>query len=502
MQLTKKWKQLIYALTIAILTLLAMFLITQLAFGGREIKLSSNAARRAVSPRVAKADPWMAAVWIEDNGSGESKGKAMLQAARYDGQTYSWATAPITIADINNTCVTHAAVAITDTIAHIVFDRALCQGGGNSALYYRRYDLEEQELSDQTLIINVGNQSVVDIDLVLDDDGLAHVIYNPASGEILYKKQENGGTWDTDTAATILSITSTEVITDYPAYHPRMAWGNNRLHVVWDAQIEPGNGIPIYRYCDADGPCGGPYHLEDDPYKREGMNTDAKTVVAAQGDRVMAAWQYCSNRTSEGCERFQILYKYSDSNGDARSFITPTKAIRGIYPYHHESGPNSGYPSSDAQEVGNYASQLNPDLILDADQNPIFAWHQSNSADPTLMMITTTIGTTPTAEDGFTNWQHPYGWAIGTEDRWDTRVQPEILLPSSPLTRSLHLFYMKKPDNLDYRINYLFLEEGVVPSTEDPPTEEPTEEPTTSPGDERVYLPLVNKNFVSTGEGE
>ncbi len=500
MRLTKKWQQLLYALAIAALTLLAMFLLTQIAFGGRETKLSSNAACMAVQPRVAKADPWMAAVWIEDNGECSAKGNAMLQAAQYIDETYTWWTAPLAVENgsASAACVTHVDVAIRDGVAHIVFDKRNPCSNGTSNIYYRKYNLSTQILLNGYRIAGVGQQGVVAVSIVLGNEGLAHVVYNPASGEVLYKKQKPDGSWDTDALGTTLSTTSTQMITALPAYHPRITFNGNRLHVVWDGQIATGNGVPIYRYCNADGTCpaeGGPYNLEDGSWATEGMDTDAKPVVAAQGNRVLVAWQFCSdyNHGTDTCERFQLLYKYSDSNGNAGTFIASTQAVRGTWP--HDSGPTTGYPSTDDENAG-YASQLNPSLALDANQNPIFAWQQFNTAAPTRMMITTTIGTTPTAGGGFTSWRHPYGWAIGTGDRWDTRVQPQILMPSysSPLTPSLHLFYMKKPDDANYRIDYLYLEEGVLPLTEDP-TGEPTSNPTEPPGDARVYLPLVSKNF-------
>ncbi|MEA3309977.1 MAG: hypothetical protein U9Q70_10755 [Chloroflexota bacterium] len=509
MHLTKKQRQLLYALAIAALTLLAMFLLAQLAFGGNELKLSSNAACMAVQPRVAKADPWIAAVWIEDNGDEEcsAKGNAMLRAAQYDtgSETYSWWAAPFVVENGSSStaCVTHADVAIKDGVAHIVIAKRRSCAQPQSSLYYRTCDLTNRSCEEHQYIAQTGvGNSATDVNITVDANGKPHVVYgtasnNPPNGEIYYT-YKNGVSWPETT--TNLSITSTEMSTDYPAYHPRIAWNNNRLHVVWDGQIETGNGVPIYRYCNADGTCpteGGPYNLEDSPWDTQGMGTDAKPVVAAQGNRVLVAWQYCSHHTDSTCDNFQIYYKYSDSNGSAGTFITQTQALGGGQAWHGTAG--GGYPSTDATQAGDYASQLNPALALGTDQNPIFTWQQFNAVTPTRMMITTTIGTTPTTGGGFTGWRHPYGWAIGTDDRWDTRVRPAILLPSysSPLTPSLHLFYMKKgpPGSYDYRIDYLYLEEGVIPSAEEEPTVTGSPSATEVPGGSKVYLPLVNRNF-------
>ncbi len=507
MHLTKKWQQLLYALAITTLTLLAMFLVTQIAFGGRETKLSSNAACMAVQPRVAQAAPWMAAVWIEDNGECETEGKAMLQAAQYDAEsgTYAWWTAPFTVENGSTSaaCVTHADVAIKDGIAHIVVAKRQDCGQPAASLFYRTCNLTNRSCGELQRIANTGTgNSATDVNITVDTTGKPHVVYgtasnDPPNGEIYYTYYDD---WPDTT--TNLSITSTELITDYRAYRPRIAWSNNRLHVVWDGQIETGNGVPIYRYCNADGTCpaaGGPYNLEDAPWDTQGMETDAKPVVAAQGHRVLVAWQYCSdyNDGTDTCERFQLLYKYSDSNGNAGTFIASTQAVRGTWP--HDSGPTTGYPGTDDGNAG-YASHLNPSLALDANQNPIFVWQQFNTKDT--MMITTTVGATPTTGGGFTSWRHPYGWAIGTDDGYNTRVQPQILMPSSssPLTPSLHLFYMKKAtthSGYNYRIDYLYLEEGVLPSTEEEPTAtgSPSVQPTEDPGGSKVYLPLVSKNF-------
>ncbi len=228
MHLTKKWQRILYALAIATLMLLAILLLTHIAFGGRETKLSSGAACMAVQPRVSKAAPWMAAVWIEDNEECSAKGKAMLQAAQYDAgsKTYIWWTAPFVVENgsASAACVTHADVVIKDGVAHIVFDkRNPCQDG-TSNIYYRKYDLATQNLLSEGRIDGIGGtQSVADVGITLDSSGLAHVVYNPNGGDILYKKQQSDGSWDLSVVGTTLSVTSTELPIDYPAYHPRIA---------------------------------------------------------------------------------------------------------------------------------------------------------------------------------------------------------------------------------------------------------------------------------------
>ncbi len=471
------------------------------------IQLSRGTACTSVKPRAAISTDgiWLAAVWIEgDASSGRCRdsGSAVLGRAQRTAETYSWQT-PQTImegqANESSACVTQIAMQLRGTTAHLLTtQRTPCLGESLSSIHYFTCDLTTGTCTaPESVIADAGaNQSIVNAELSLDDTGAPHVVYN-VSGEVYYVRKINGSWQEAPGTNLSTAIWIGGVSVDYAAYAPRVASSGDRLHVVWDAQVPGGKGIPVYRYCHTnDGSCpaaGGPRQLN--PQWEGDMGTYSLPVIAARDNRVLTIWHYCTEDPFEplDCNKFQLIYSRSDDNGD--TFIPPQEskdAVGGIYPYN----PGSGSPSTDAS-TATYNNQLQPALVLDANGYPWVAWHAATNSSYSAYMITTTVAT---AQTGLAfNWQYRPGWSIGENDTSRARVNPLLLIPQPAATSGAHLVYMAKnaSGSGNYQVYYSYLQEATSPTTT--PTESPTSPPTETPAPTetppppQIYLPLVLK---------
>jgi len=472
------------------------------------VQLSRSTACTSVKPRAAiSADgAWLAAVWVEgDASSGRCRdsGSAVLGRAQRTAETYSWQT-PQTImegqANESSACVTQIAMQLRGTTAHLLTtQRTPCLGESlSSSIHYFTCDLTTGTCTaPESVIADAGaNQSIVNAELSLDDTGAPHVVYN-VSGEVYYVRKISGSWQEAPGTNLSTAIWIGGASVDYAAYAPRVASSGNRLHVVWDALVPGGKGIPVYRYCSTnDGSCpaeGGPRQLN--PQWEGDMGTYSLPVIAARDDHVWVIWHYCTEDPFDppDCNKFQLIYSRSDDNGSA--FIPPQEsedAVGGIYPYN----PGSGSPSTDAS-TATYNNQLQPALALDANGYPWVAWHAATNSSYSVYMITTTVAA---AQTGLAfNWQHRPGWSIGENDTSRARVNPFLLIPQPAATSGAHLVYMAKnaSGSGNYQVYYSYLQEATSPTTT--PTESPTSpstetpSPTETPPPPQIYLPLVLK---------
>ena len=492
------WK----SLSILILASVASLLLTSTLVSlvqsapGDEVPLSGS-GNLAANPRADMSDDgtYLAAVWVEDSDdNGEYRGDIMLKRATWDaGQSrYIWDADPVTIFDATGEGYLYADIDIQGNIAHIA---AAYQNGNFVRIAYNQCDLTNPTppsfgADGQTVIKVIDNKNTYVLSRIQvvasDNPAKPYITYGRNDGKIYYVR------WDTSRGDDD-PIDSPNTVSEFKAYKPQIAYtsgtDDNYVHFLWEVQLESaGTGYPIYRRCSENtGSCTDPVKLAHE----DNIGTFPSPFLAAQGERLVAGWQTCTQGggSVSNCTKFNMLYALSDDIG--QSFVD----LGGDeYPAAYIGEP-AGYVGTDNPNKI-YRARLQPAMTLDHTGLPCVAWQISKDAENYRHIITTTLAISETAT-GF-EWDQIPDMEIGSPS-YD-RVKPFILVPHadrvphSSHLRGLHLFYMRGNTRADpsYGVYYTYLQKtdpNAIPT--DDATGEPTGEPTDEPMDNEIFLPLV-----------
>ncbi|MGC9399003.1 MAG: hypothetical protein ACP5HM_07685 [Anaerolineae bacterium] len=401
-----------------------------------EIQLSGS-GNLAAEPRaaIAESGDYLAAVWIESEESGLYRGDVMLKRGVWNASqaTYVWDPTSVTVFDADGTgCYLYADIDIQGKVAHVAtaFQNP-CQASLNPFyihIAYRRYDLEQQTLSDpQTIVQYAGNPGFIPAGVQIKtstDPDKPYIVYGKNTGQIEYVR------WDVSRTG---PIGSPYVVSNDDAYRPQMAYTTgatgNYIHFLWEKRLEDqGTGYPLYRRCNEAGDCSEAVKLD---HEDSVAATYPSPFLAAEGERLIAGWQRCTQGGGSGsyCRKFSIVYARSDDAGENLVGLGS-----GEYPHIGAIGESGGYAGTDNPHKI-YRARLQPSLTLDADGLPYVAWQVATDAENLRHAITTTVAISETV-GGFV-WDSPPGLEIASEtqdyvkpfrapSRPDTRLKPRV----------------------------------------------------------------------------
>lgn len=413
--------------------------------------LSTTTTACDMEPRSAiSADGgWLASVWIQGrkiNNGCQNRGAAVLRWATTAPSQTGWSS-PITLAlpgGYTTGCFVHTDVALAGSVAHIAATVwSPCDNtSANSAILHYTCDLAAGACSAATVAaaqLGSADLRFSDTRIVLDSQNRPHIVYGRgdhalAQGKLFYTRNLGSG-W---TAAPLQLSLSSE-----PSYRPALAASNGRIHITWQYHRDYMDGLGRlrqrgdvrYRYCAEEGTCNlqigypSPTTLVESTYPVPN--------VAARGDRVILTWNVCADVDSNPpCKSFYLVYARSNTNG------------AGFFPQPLEVGTETElrfisistryYAGNDSADnpAGEYATHLNPSIVLDPAGLPYLLWQIKQGAG---YVLTTTHAISAT-DTGFT-WAQEALPQFGAGN--DNRVYPSLALATAGDTQALHLTYMR-----------------------------------------------------------
>jgi hypothetical protein len=329
-------------------------------------------------------------VWTEgyDEQAGY-RGHVYLRAASESGG--GWGNKiPVFTGDSSACAYYKAAVALTDTTAHVAY--VVFSGGDDGCFYpttmqvrYRTCSLTSGQCGAEEQVVSVAflNNQITWVDLALDDSENPHVVWaqyhkgQVSLGRIFYKARVDGA-WG-DTAESVHGDGDNNV--------PAIAWANGYAHVVWQKESQDASDV-LYRRRSVSGewdPIGGALVLlsANEPQR----NPD---VAAGGTDRVFVVWDRC---LSADCDEYALVYKRSDTNGggayggfgDYRDVGTDKTGLSNLTPYT---------PTGDG-----YLPDLQPSIALNRDGWPSVVSHAAYGTDTYAVYYSyATTGTTGTVK--------------------------------------------------------------------------------------------------------
>ena len=421
--------------------------------------LSQTPAGASAQPDLAtSADGnWVAAVWTEDygSGSGQAKGHVYLRAASETGA--GWGNRIQVFTGTSSACAVDAAVAITDTTAHVVYVvfNDTCANPSQMQVRHRTCSLVQgQCIAKEYEVAAVGTASnrITWVDLALDVAGKPHVVWaqydkDGKQGRIYYRGAF-GDQW-----------TNPETVASSGDNHaPAIAYADNFLHVVWKDQPVQGDEtqrVIYYRRRPTSGP-GAAWESSTTICPRQAGPNNPD--VAAGSGKVFVVWDWCSfyDPVTKSCARYKLVYRRSNDSGSHWGIDSDEMREVGTNNRYYGDELTQYDSSDDLESRGEYLVDLQPSIALNRYGRLAVAWQADRSGgdgtDYTIYYSYALTGTdwitsTVLYHDQPTMWSAP---VIGVGEP----------APDEP---HLHFAYMQKPGNAAWEVYYDSNESGNYP---------------------------------------
>ena len=317
----------------------------------------------------------IAVVWREEYRDNDgSKGHVFLRAASEAGG--GWGNEAMVYEASSASLAIDARVAVTGTTAHVIY---ALETTSYFYVYHKTCDLTVQDgdpcitAAKQVAKLPTSSNTLGGIDVVLDGDGVPHVVWSQFdglgdNGQIYYARY-GGSSWGT--------VGEVSDATD-DNYRPAIAWSNGYVHVVWVEESSGQYHVRYKRRAD-DASSGDPWinaaYLHTQLYAGRQGTPD----VAARGERVFVVWDYCDEPIPSGyCELYSLVYLRSNTVGSSwlgnlRDVGTDSTTYQA-----HASSDNSN--PEEAGGRGPYRVRLQPAVALNDAGWPAVVWHEDRSS--------------------------------------------------------------------------------------------------------------------------
>ncbi len=348
---------------ILVITLAALALTAALVAAADHTRynLSNTDSLISAYPDLAMSGERVSVVWTEDyiQGLGKGYGHVYLRDSSNSGD--NWGNKITVFSGGSASYAIDASVAVNGSTAQVVY---VVRDSYYYHIYRKTCDLAQRTCggADQVANTSVGANQITWVDVAVDSSGNPHVVWarydsSGQNGEIWYRAY-NGSNWGG----------VQEVHTGGDDSAPAIAWANGYAHIVWNNRK-----LYVIKYtrCDASG-CedaitiyngGAPKYA---PYKPD---------VAAQGERVLVVWDWCSEDINHPpyaapCDYFSLSYRRSDDNGAGYSWAS-SRDVGTDKTSHHEE-----YIATDNKYlVDEYLLDLQPSIALNDEGWPTVVWH-------------------------------------------------------------------------------------------------------------------------------
>lgn len=407
---------------------------------------------------VSATGNWVAAVWTEEykSGTGQAKGHVYLRAAPEAGA--GWGSTMRVFTGTDSACAYAAAVAITDTTAHVAYVvfNDTCANPSQIQVRHRTCSLTQGRCSpqeDPVTSVDTHYNKITWVDLALDAAGNPHIVWPRydqygKQGAIFYRGAF-GDHW-----------TDPEPVASSGDNHaPAIAYADNYLHVVWTDQLVQGDetrrGI-YYRRRPTSGP-GAAWESSTTICPRQAGPNNPD--VAAGSGKVFVVWDWCSfyDPVTKSCVQYKLVYRRSNDSGS--HWGIDGDEMREVGTDHLYYGPDAltQYDSlDDLASRGEYLVDLQPSIALNRYGRLAVAWQADRSGG-----------------DG-TDYAIYYSYALTGTD-WTTRTvlydgQPTMqgapvigVGEPAPGEPHLHVAYMQRLGAAAWEVYYDSNESGNYP---------------------------------------
>jgi len=346
--------------------------------------LSQMPARVSAQPDLAvnAGGNWVAAVWTEEytSGIGQAKGHVYLRAASETGA--GWGNKIQVFTGTSSACAVDAAVAITDTTAHVAYVvfNDTCANPSQMQVRHRTCSLIQGQCStqaDEVTAVGTDSNRITWVDLALDAAGKPHIVWPQYDKDgkqgWIYYRGAFGDHW-----------TDPEPVASSGDNHaPAIAYADNYLHVVWTDQLVQGDDIKrgiYYRRRPTTGP-GAAWESSTTicPQQVGPNNPD----VAAGLGKVFVVWDWCLEYVSnpKSCAgQYNLVYRRSTDSGAHWGLLD--QEIREVGTDYLRSGLDelTQYSSLDRQgSPEEYLDDLQPSIALNRYGRLAVAWQADRS---------------------------------------------------------------------------------------------------------------------------
>ena len=377
----------------------------------------------------------VAAVWTEGYSANTFKGHVYLRTASETGG--GWGSRIRVFTGTADMCAYRAAVAITETTAHVAYVvfNDTCNDPKWVYLRYGTCSLASGQCGNwQDVYTERSDQTgylITHVDIALGEGGAPHVVWGQ------YKKDETVGNimYSTRSGAGWSSGQYVNLAEGRISRKPAIAWADDYVHVAWEAEGGDGYAIMYRRREDESGKWDNNVVPVVPP--RLGPPLGNPDVAAGAG-HIFVVWDWCVEESNDRCLRYNVVY--------ARSNLSGTWAFSDWREVG--TGNSTGwedYYSTDVVDAlpdkAQYLLDLNPSVVLNRTGWPTVVWHADRS------------------EGMYTDYAIYYSYAItgtATDAVWVTRTvlsegQPTMLGRAvvgvgelRPGEQHLHVAYMGK----------------------------------------------------------
>lgn len=389
----------------------------------------------------------VAVVWTEEyrRGLGYHKGHVYLRGVSEAGSGWGDKIAVFPAAD--SACVYDAAVAITETAAHVayvVFDNT-CAAPERIQVRYRTCLLTTGECDDAQVVASVdtNDNTITWVDIAIDDKERPHVVWARydeygQDGAIRYRASD-GTTWGDK-----LTVRS-----GFDSSSPAVAWADGYVHVVWEEVQGAGHQV-WYRRQDASG--WGPF---EDLCTQQPTYVPGNPDVAAGNGTVFVVWDWCYALDGDSyCAQYDLVYRRSNDSGASDSWGSHANETRevgtdylyyGLEPLTHYNSTNN------PAELDESFLDLQPAIALNRDGWPAVVWQADrDGGEGTDYTVFVTYATTGT--------QDAVSWITPTVVGWGGTAQSAATVgvgqPAFDGEQHLHVAYMKDPATSAWEVYY------------------------------------------------
>lgn len=323
---------------------------------------------------LVSADPDLAAspdaghvavVWTEGyTGVVGNKGHVYLRAASETDA--GWSGKVRAFSGSQSVYAYDAAVAITDTTAHVLYVVGLQDW---TEVRHKTCDLEDlarvscDVSASLVFAVNRSVGQISRVDIALDVHGRPHIVWEwrqeaSGDGRISYRARDASG-WGSIEA----------VASDGDNNRPSIAWADGYAHVVWQERTAP--SIMYWRRAGSGG--GSTEEL----YSSQAISYSVPNPdVAAGAGHVFVVWEQCAGLDGPVCRTYNLAYRRSNDKG--ASWVGEIREVGSDRVTFGEEYSSVNVLS----EMSEFLLYLRPSISLNEDGWPVVVWH-AESADDT-----------------------------------------------------------------------------------------------------------------------
>ena len=320
------------------------------------------------------------AVWPQAYQTGSAPRGSVLLRWTSESQGNDW-SAPVTVfTGTGSLCAAEAAVAITETTAHIAYlVWSPCTGATQRTLYYKTCELGGPCESGGTLIETVSHGpndlSLSEVDIALDGDGNPHLVYILYGGSGSEVTSTVHYRWiDAGSLQPIEKLTTS----DHNCHNPSIAWANGFVHVAWEDETDY---EILYRRRSGSGweaPFTLSGYMGNENYHPRNPN------ITTAGNEIIVTWDW----HWPDAEPNQYILAYRRYHQGTWSSIREVGTDTSL----EEGGtPENLYLSTDIAFPSEYTTFLRPTVGLDGQGNLTVVWHANvgSVGEPTYALLYT-----------------------------------------------------------------------------------------------------------------